>query len=184
VSAPRLLDLPAWAVVSPDRALHIARVTTVMDAWARTLGLDAAEAARWHRAAVLHDALRDADAAQLAAHQEFPPAVRHGPAAAAMAERHGETDRGVLDAVRWHTLGFAGWDAVGRALYLADYLEPGRTHDAERQALAARMPHEMDTVLREVAARRIGWLLRAGRPIGRETWEFWNALARGASPAS
>jgi HD superfamily phosphohydrolase YqeK len=102
----------------------------------------------------------------------------HGPAAAAAAARHGETDQGVLSAVRYHSVGYAGWDSVGRALYLADYLEPGRLHDAARRAAwTAQMPGGMADVLREMAAHRIGSLIATGKPLIRETWEFWNHLA-------
>ncbi|HET7789964.1 MAG TPA: hypothetical protein VFK78_04130, partial [Gemmatimonadales bacterium] len=70
-------------------------------------------------------------------------------------------------------------DDVGKTLYLADYLEPGRAFDAEeRRALAARVPGERDAVLKEVAARRIAKQLRGGWPLAPETVDFWNALAR------
>ena len=180
-------DLPSWAVVSPERAEHIGRVAALLDDWAARAGTEAREAARWQRAALLHDALRDADVEVLRAHAGdtgLPPALWHGPAAASLAAAHGENDAGVLEAVRWHTVGWVGWDDVGRALYLADYLEPGRTHEPGRAALAARMPHEFGAVLRDVTARRIGWLLGTHRPIARQTWEFWNGLAAGDSSSS
>ncbi|MGH7675981.1 MAG: bis(5'-nucleosyl)-tetraphosphatase (symmetrical) YqeK, partial [Gemmatimonadales bacterium] len=103
----------------------------------------------------------------------------HGPAAADRAAADGEADRGVLDAVRYHTVGYAGWDDVGRMLYLADFLEPGRDTDAAlRRALAARVPGERDAVLREVARRRIQWVLESGWSLPRETVDFWNSLAQ------
>ena len=151
-----------------------------MESWAQAGGRSAAERTRHRRAAVLHDALRDADPETLRAlvgeDAGLPKALWHGPAAAALAARHGEKDAGVLAAVRWHTPGWRGWDEVGKALYLADYLEPGRTHDGDAAQLAARVPGEQGAVLREVAARRMGWLLRTGKPIARQTWDFWNGL--------
>jgi HD superfamily phosphohydrolase YqeK len=181
----KALDLPSWAVVEPERADHIARVAALLESWGAARGLSPAERSRQRRAALLHDALRDADPGTLRSHvgedASLPEALWHGPAAAALAARDGEKDAGVLAAVRWHTLGWRGWDEVGRSLYLADYLEPGRTHDADRAALAARVPTEFDAVLREVAARRMGWLLRTGKPIARQTWDFWNGLVAGDS---
>jgi HD superfamily phosphohydrolase YqeK len=89
----------------------------------------------------------------------------------------GECDRGVLDAVRHHSVGYGGWDDVGRMLYLADFLDPGRTFDAaERTVLAGRVPAERDAVLREVARRRIEWVVRSGWALRQETVDFWNAL--------
>jgi HD superfamily phosphohydrolase YqeK len=75
-------------------------------------------------------------------------------------------------------------------LYLADYLEPGRRHDAEaRRALARRVPADPDGVLRDVARRRIERTLKSGWALRPETVGFWNALAprggrgRAAAPA-
>ena len=97
--------------------------------------------------------------------------------AAERAARDGESDRGVLDAVRYHSLGYAAWDDVGKMLYLADYLEPGRAFDRElRASLAARVPHDCDAVLQQVAARRIGRVIDSRWPLVRETVDFWNSL--------
>jgi len=182
------VGLPDWAVVTAERAEHIARVATLMDAWARTRGVGDAEAARWHRAAILHDALRDAPAEVLGRYTpkgDWPATLWHGPAAAAAARKHGEQDAGVLDAVRYHSIGWADWDDAGRMLFLADYLEPGRTHlRKERALLAARVSAEPEAVLRDVLRLRLSWLLERSRPIRKETWELWNRLAAGDSSSS
>lgn len=179
--AEALPGLPRWAVVSPRRARHIAGVADLLERWAIERAVDAAEAARWRRAALLHDALRDAPESLLVSFaplpEEWPPSIWHGPAAAAAAAREGEGDPGVLGAVRYHSLGHRGWDDVGRMLYLADYLEPGRTHERAALAeLADRVAAEPAAVLREVAARKVSWLLHIESPIQRETWDFWNSL--------
>ncbi len=125
---------------------------------------------RWIRAAWLHDALREA---------RLPTGTTHGAAAADRAVREGETDRGVLDAVRYHSVGYAEWDDVGKMLYLADALEPGRKRNRKTRArLAERVPEERDAVLREVVAVDIRRRVRAGRPVHPLTIEFWNALTR------
>ncbi|OLB14638.1 MAG: hypothetical protein AUH07_04415 [Gemmatimonadetes bacterium 13_2_20CM_70_9] len=162
------MTLPEWAVVTPERGAHIERVAALLSTWATALRVPAAERARWLRAAWLHDALRDAPAAD---------ELQHGPMAAERAARDGERDPGVLDAVRYHSLGHARWDDVGKMLYLADYLEPGRPFDREaHRALAARVPGERDAVLRDVAARRIARVIDSGWPLVRETVDFWNSL--------
>src|SRR6266516_2352614 len=164
------MSLPAWAVVTPERRAHIERVAALLGDWAGAMRVPEAERGRWLRAAWLHDALRDAPAGN---------ELEHGPRAADRAARDGEADRGVLDAVRYHSIGYAGWDEVGRMLYLADYLEPGRTFDREaRRDLAARVPAERDAVLREVVRRRIEWTVRSGWPLREETVRFWNALVQ------
>ena len=162
------MSLPPWAVVTPERRAHIERVVALLDSWAAARRAPNAERARWLRAGWLHDALRDAPAAT---------ELAHGPMAAERAAREGETDRGVLDAVRYHSLGHAGWDDVGKMLYLADYLEPGRTFERElRASLAAQVPQDRDGVLQQVAARRIARVIDGRWPLVRETVDFWNSL--------
>ena len=140
---------------------------------------------RWLRAVWLHDALRDAPEEELrrwASSSPGPSELRHGPASAARAKAEGETDRGVLDAVRYHSVGLAEWEAVGRILYCADYLEPGRASNRERRAeLARRLPDDPAGVLREVAQMRLSRLVTSGWPIPEPTVRFWNSLAAGSS---
>ena len=162
------MNLPAWAIVTPERRAHIERVVALLATWAVARRTAEAERARWLRAGWLHDALRDAPAAN---------ELAHGPMAAERAAREGETDRGVLDAVRYHSLGHAGWDDVGKMLYLADYLEPGRTFERElRASLAAQVPQDRDGVLQQVAARRIARVIDGRWPLVRDTVDFWNSL--------
>ena len=177
---------PAWAVVSPKRRVHIERVVALLETWAHAMDLDPVERDRWLRAGWLHDALRDAPMAELvrwAPDDAEPADLRHGPASAARAAAEGEADRGVLEAVRYHSLGYAGWEPVGRALYAADFLEPGRRFDRdERAGLAERFPREPDAVVREVARRRLDRVLRSGWPLPELTVRFWNSLAGISSP--
>ena len=162
------MALAPWAEVTPGRRAHIERVVTLLEQWADELRLPPGERARWVRAGYLHDALRDA---------ALGGPLAHGPAAAARAERDGENDPGVLDAVRYHSTGYAAWDDVGRMLYLADYLEPGRDLDpAERTELVTRVPRQRDAVLVDVAGRRLTWLVESRWPVPAETADFWNAL--------
>ncbi|HEY8256835.1 MAG TPA: HD domain-containing protein [Gemmatimonadales bacterium] len=180
-SAPGLRPtLPAWAIVSIERLAHIERVAELVSSWAEHMGIPANERNRWLRAVWLHDALRDAPAEELekwASTSLGPPSLRHGPASAARAKAEGEIDRGVLDAVRYHSLGLAEWDMVGRSLYCGDYLEPGRSRDRERRAeLAVRFPSDPGGVLREVARERVTRLVQSGWTLPEPTVRFWNSL--------
>lgn len=172
--------LPPWAQVTAERRRHIERVAELLIGWATARDLPESERQRWIRAAVLHDALKDAPVEllrELAPNAWSTDALRHGPAAAEMAARLGETDRGVLDAARYHSVGYASWDDVGRMLYLADFLEPGRSgSDVERGALREQVPRDPRAVLRAVAELRLHRSMSLGQPLLRETVAFWNAL--------
>jgi HD superfamily phosphohydrolase YqeK len=172
--------VPAWAEVLHERLAHIERVAALADGWAERMRVSPTERGRWLRAVWLHDALRDAKPETLdrwARDTAGPCELRHGPASAARAEADGETDRGILDAVRYHSIGHPGWDMVGRVLYCADYLEPGRTFKpAWRAELAARFPDDPAAVLRAVAADRLTHLVGSGWPIPECTVRFWNSV--------
>jgi HD superfamily phosphohydrolase YqeK len=173
--------LPPWAVVNDKRRAHIARVTTLIDEWADAMGLDAAERHAWHDAARYHDAMRDAPEVVLRELATGFPAAEanllHGPAVAARLKQDGEQRTSVLDAVRWHTIGNKQWDRTGKALYMADFLEPGRKFaEAERNYLARQVPHDFDGTFRQVVRLRLEWTLREGKPLFLETVELWNSV--------
>ena len=178
--------LPEWAIVTPARRDHIERVAALAARWALEMGVPDSERHRWLRAVWLHDALRDAPEEELlrwAPSTPGPAELRHGPASAARAKAEGETDRGVLDAVRYHSIGLAEWDMVGRILYCADYLEPGRTHERPWRDLAGRLPSQLGLVLHQVARARVGHMVSSGRTLLEPTVRFWNSLVA-ESPAS
>jgi 2-amino-4-hydroxy-6-hydroxymethyldihydropteridine diphosphokinase len=181
-SAPSEIELPAWAVVTAKRRAHIGRVTALVRDWADRLGVDQNEKRRWVQAAMWHDSLRDAAPELLrtqvpAQFAEWPRQVLHGPAAAARLRSEGFGDEGVLSAITYHTVGHPDLDDAGRALYLADFLEPGRAFDpVSRVAWRARLPHDRDAVLREVVAARLQHMIVSHRPVRSETLAFWNQI--------
>lgn len=176
--------VPPWAVMSPERLAHVTRVARLASDWAFAMGVPEPERQRWLKAVWLHDALRDAPAAELARLASAAPGpvgLRHGPAAASRAKAEGESDRGVLDAVRYHSVGLAEWDLVGRVLYCADYLEPGRVFEREERArLAERFPTATAEVFAAVVRRRVLHLVQSGWPIPEPTYRLWNRITEPA----
>ena len=160
-SASINVDLPPWAQVKKKRGEHIRRVTALLAAWGEEMGLSLAERQSWVDAGRFHDALRDAPVEELralAGSSLEEVELLHGPAAAAKLQRDGETRRSLLDAIRYHSIGWKSWERVGKALYMADYLEPGRRFDMERRALLAlRVPRDFDEVFREVVKARMAY---------------------------
>jgi 2-amino-4-hydroxy-6-hydroxymethyldihydropteridine diphosphokinase len=159
-------------------------VAALLGEWAAALELPESERRRWRAAGWLHDALRDGDVGSLRAlvppeFQDLPGPLLHGPAAAALLRGAGVADAELLDAVTYHTVGHPGLGRLGRALYLADFLEPGRTFDPGwAAALRARLPQAFDAVLLEVTAERLQHLLQVRRPLRPESIAFWHAQLR------
>jgi 2-amino-4-hydroxy-6-hydroxymethyldihydropteridine diphosphokinase len=173
------VKLPSWAQVSGKRHGHITRVTELLDEWATVMRIPDKERVAWHDAGIFHDALKDAPDDELRAlvgDVAYEPQMIHGPAAAAYLERNGETRRSLLDAVRYHTVGYLDWDRTGRALYMADFLEPGRKFSQrDRAFLAAQVPRDFDGVFRQVVRARLEWSLHEGYSLFPETVALWNA---------
>jgi 2-amino-4-hydroxy-6-hydroxymethyldihydropteridine diphosphokinase len=179
-------ELPDWARADQPRRRHSASVAGLMAGWAKALALPDAEQERWRAAAWLHDALRLAGPSELLplVPQEFrdlPARMLHGPAAAARLRQDGVSDEALLLAISHHTIGHPAFDILGKALYAADFLEPGRTFDPLlRAGLRARMPAGMAEVVPAIVRLRLIHLLRSGRRIRAETLAFWNRLAEQA----
>lgn len=173
-----LPQLPPWAQVSDKRRAHIDRVVGLLAHWAERLALPQDEASRWLSAGVLHDALRDAPEPMLRTLSgDGTSGVNylHGPAAAVRAEQDGERRQDVLDAVRFHTVGSSQWQRTGKALYLADFLEPGRGFlIAERRYLASQVPHDFEGAFRQCVRMRIEWSLMQDGELFPETIALWN----------
>ena len=89
----------------------------------------------------------------------------------------GETRTDVLDAIRWHTIGSDVWGRTGRALYMADYLEPGRKFSrADRAHLASQVPRAFDGTFRQVVRHRLEWSLREGHELYPTAVAMWNGV--------
>ncbi|MCY3548725.1 MAG: HD domain-containing protein [Gemmatimonadetes bacterium] len=175
--------LPGWAVAGTRRRRHTERVADLLEDWAREMGLGE-ETVRWRAAGILHDALRDAPPAELIGVlprrlRKLPPKAYHGPAAAILLRADGVSDRELLRAVRWHTLGSKKFGRLGKALFAADSLEPGRTGSREwRDRLRARACRDLDRVATEIVRNRIDYRVRAELPVHPRTIGFWNSLVR------
>ena len=179
-------DLPPWADVGEKRRRHVERVAALLEDWAWAGRLEDDDRTRWVAAGYLHDAVKEAQPDRLreildgGPEADFPEPLLHGPAAAALLRADGVDDADLLLAVGYHTLGHPRLGPLGRALYAADFLEPGRDlRNAWRAELRARMPGELDAVVREILRARVQHLLDENRPVRPETMAFWNTLVRG-----
>jgi len=174
------VELPSWAEVSEKRRAHILRVATLLERWADVMRIPEQERRDWLDAARWHDALRDApreELRRLAGEAPYTPEMLHGPAAAEKLVQEGERRANVLDAIRYHTVGSPAWDSTGQALYMADFLEPGRSFSREDRAfLSSQVPHDFDGVFRQVVRMRLVYALNEGHTLFPETVQLWNSI--------
>ena len=172
--------LPPWAQVTEKRRAHILRVTALLEEWAEALHLPVEERDCWRDAGLWHDALRDAPEVTLralAGVEGGPVEILHGPAAATYLEQHGERRDAVLEAVRHHTIGYPRWGRTGKALFMADFLEPGRRFlPTDRAFLARHVASDFDGVFRQAVRMRLQWSIGEGLELFPEMVELWNAV--------
>jgi nicotinate-nucleotide adenylyltransferase len=160
------LDLKRF-VHSRNVALHCADI-------AQRFGINAGTA--W-RAGLLHDickcesneaqlalALRDSEA--LTKKEKETPSLLHGRAGAVfLKETFGEQDEELLDAVRWHSTGKEGMNALAKLVYIADKIEVARaTVDPELRMLAfGPSPlKNLDELYAKIYSATQEWLLKHG----------------------
>lgn len=171
--------LPDWARCSPDRREHVRRVADLLDRWGETLELSPEDRVRWRAAGILHDALRDAGPEELRfwSDRDWPLPVLHAPACAARLREEGVEDEELLEAVAHHPVGRPGLDRLGRHLYLADFLEPGRSFLEEvRERLRTILPGQEAEGMLSVTALRLAHRLEVRGGIHSRTVEMWNWL--------
>lgn len=118
---------------------------------------------------------------------ENAPQLLHAQAAAVWAAAQGELDTEVLAAVRHHPTGHAGWDHVGRLLFVADFCEPTRSFATEAgtarlRSLAAEGHAGLGEAARRVLRLRLKWLIQRGLAVHPESVRAWNSWVRGAAP--
>lgn len=184
----------AWGLrerLSPARWRHSLSVAETAVRLAEALGWEAADRERVLQAALLHDVAKELSGPELMelAGADPDPEAREGPefqglvharAGARLAERElGIRDAEVLRAIAFHPTGSPDPSALVQVVFVADYLEPRRSHlDAEDRALLARglsgaagLPELFCRVLR----KKLAWVRSRNLPVHPHSVAAWNA---------
>ncbi len=95
------------------------------------------------------------------------------------------TDEDILNAIRYHTTGRPGMSPLEKVIYIADYIEPGRSHakrtgsDLYMQSLTEARKlayHDLDDAMRKILCDSLAYLTEKGGRIDcmtRETYEYY-----------
>ena len=186
MTRPEMLALlSSW--LSGDRLSH----SLESEAMARSLAIAHGEdPQRAATAALLHDLCRcKSEGWQLAylARQSQPlseewrhsPQLWHGLCASVYLRRElGVRDKGILDAVRYHTTGRPGMRALEKIVYLADKAEASRDYPKadELRALAYR---SLDEAMRFAQREILAWQCKKGYPLVKEAITAYNYYQKG-----
>ncbi len=189
-SVTEKVNLYALGVLAPPRYDHSLRVATMARDMCVRFGVDPVEG---YLAGIAHDmcksgrerwllamALRDGQ--PIVEVEEKKPSLLHGRAAAILLESDfGVTDRSVLDAVRHHTFGAPGMDALGKIIFVADKVEPGRT-GLDPEWLERLHRADLDGMTAMVLELNIAYLDSRGKSVSPVTREMLASL-KGPVPA-
>ena len=101
----------------------------------------------------------------------------HAPVGAVLVQREvGVEDEEILSAIRYHTSGRAQMTELEKVIYLADYIEPGRSFPGvdEVRELAAR---SLDEAVMKAIANTIAFLMSKQQTIYPDTFHAYNDFA-------
>ncbi|WP_096201338.1 bis(5'-nucleosyl)-tetraphosphatase (symmetrical) YqeK [Bacillus sp. FJAT-45350] len=137
-------------------------------------------------AAIFHDyaKFRDKDEMRsIIIEQGFPEVflhygteLLHAPCGAYLVKKEvGIIDQEILDAIYYHTTGRQGMTQLEKVVYLADYIEPGRSFKGvdEVRELAKQ---DLDKAIIQSIVNTISFLMKKGQPIFPETLATYNEL--------
>lgn len=161
--------------LSSHRRAHILRVMEVMESLAQAhhLNVDQARLAGYGhdlaREMSRPDLLQEARRLQLqwGRDEEREPVLLHGPVAAGWLEEAGQGNPSIWAAIRYHTTAAPGLDALGRALYIADGVEPGRQYP-ERADLLQQALEDLDAGYCAVLRHTVEYLKGRGLALHRD----------------
>lgn len=173
--------------VQGPRLEHVRRVRMTARSLAERYGapVEAAEVA-----GLMHDYARSLPGDQLLAEarrrqlvvdpsEEQEPALLHGPVGAALLEEQGlVTDPAILEAIRWHTTGRPGMGLLEKVVWLADYIEPGRTFPGAA-AVRAEAQQDLDRALLMAMDNSLQFLISRGYLIHLYTVKARNWILMG-----
>lgn len=112
------------------------------------------------------------DKTLLAFHSE----LWHAPVGAYLVEKEaGIKDQAVLNAIKYHTSGKPGMSKLEKIIYLADYIEPGRTFPGVDEVRELAMISLDDAFIKSVK-NTISFLMSRNQSVFPATFEMYNSF--------
>lgn len=174
----------ALGVLSQSRYEHSVRTAETAHRMCCMYGLDPA---RGYFAGIAHDMCKEMndrlilsfvskDGMPVSELEQEKPSLLHGRAAASMLQNDfGVEDKDILDSIRFHTFGMPGLCDLGKVLYVADKIEPGREHITE-EVYKDLFSMSLDDVVISVIKDNVKYLNKKKKKIAAITHRFLESL--------
>ena len=95
-----------------------------------------------------------------------PTALLHAKAGSFLAkEKYGVDDEDILNAIKYHTTGRPNMSKLEKIIYIADYIEPGRTHAANLRQIRKTAYEDLDKALFRILEDTLAYLHSTGGRI-------------------
>ncbi len=181
------VNLYALGVLAPPRYEHSLRVAILSREMAERYSVDPVAA---YLAGIAHDMCKSSrerwllamalkDGLPIQEVEEQKPSLLHGRAAAVLLQSDfAVEDDSILDAVRHHTFGAADMDSLGKIVFVADKIEPGRT-GLDPDWLRRVHEQSLDGMTRMVLEHNIGYLDSRGKSVSPVTRAMLASLQGG-----
>lgn len=169
LSAKRLQHVLAVQEMAVDlAAVHKA------DVWQANLAALLHDSAKWMNTEALYSAVRSYEI-RLDPIEEVNPSLLHALIGVKLAvEKFAVTELEVLEAIRNHTTGNPSMGVISQILYVADFAEPTRTHNAVH--LVRELAYTaLEPAVHHVARAKIEHLLHKGVMIHPNTLHTYNS---------
>lgn len=173
--------------VTKQRNDHIKRVAQMGETLANIFKLSTLEQQQLEIACYLHDSTKDFSEKQLKQILQnedeslllFAPPIWHSFASAILGRDYFNiSDPIIFEAVYYHTIGNAHLHIVSKLLFLADFIELGRTFPDALQAREFALKGDLNTALRIELESMRAHLEKSGHSLTTETEHFYKELER------
>lgn len=113
------------------------------------------------------------------------PFLLHAKVGAFLArEQYGVTDQDILNAIHNHTTGRPGMSLLEKIVFIADYMEPGRSHAPNLEEIRGMAFADLDRTLLKILGDTLDYLDGGNGdvdPMTRKTWEYYKEKAAHAA---
>lgn len=109
---------------------------------------------------------------------DYNSEVWHAPVGAVLVKKEADIyDEEILSAIRNHTSGCVGMSMLDKIIYLADYIEPGRSFPGVDEVRTVAM-ESLDQAVLQAMGNTITFLIKKNQMIYPDTFHAYNDLAK------